>query len=159
MDRNRKKGRYDRLIIQIEDLLGKCDDMQAHMATITAVLFNKMDHFYWCGFYRIVNGDLTVGPYQGPLACQVLQKNKGVCWAAVNQKKTIIVPDVHLFPGHIACDPRSRSEIVVPVFDKNDKVIAVLDVDSKDLNSFDDLDAIYLEKIVLMLNTDSAWLT
>jgi L-methionine (R)-S-oxide reductase len=91
-----------------------------------------------------------VGPYQGPVACQELEKDKGVCWAGVNGGKTVVVPDVHKFPGHIACDPRSRSEIVVPLI-REGKVIGVLDVDSRELHSFDAVDAGELERIVGLL--------
>jgi len=106
--------RYKRIYEQLRGLFTKTNDKIARMATIVAVLHHKMPHFFWTGFYRIVDGELIVGPYQGPLACQVLEKNKGVCWACVNRKETIIVPDVEKFPGHIACDPRSKSEITVP---------------------------------------------
>lgn len=140
-----------RLYLQLEDLLKKSNDETAHMATVSAVLYHKLDYFFWCGFYRLVNGDLIVGPYQGPVACQVLAKNKGVCWAGINKGKTIIVPDVHQFPGHIACDSRSKSEIVVPYRDKTGKITVVLDVDSSELNSFDEVDAEYLEKIIAMI--------
>jgi GAF domain-containing protein len=121
------------------------------MATISAVLYHKMDYFFWCGFYRIVDGELIAGPYQGPVACQVLAKNTGVCWTGVLENKTIVVPDVHKFPCHIACDARSKSEIVVPYRDKQGNVKGVLDIDSSDFNSFDEVDAEYLEKIISML--------
>jgi GAF domain-containing protein len=150
MDKGKKEGRYLRLSSQIADLLVKTPDQTAAMSTIAAILQNKMEYFFWCGFYRVDGKRLIVGPYQGPVACQVLE-GRGVCLAAVEQQKTIIVPDVHLFPGHIACDSRSLSEIVVPVRDKAGNVTAVLDVDSKDLNSFDETDARYLEKIVALL--------
>ena len=151
MEKQKKVNRYERLLIQLKELLIKSDDETARMATISAVLYHKMDYFFWCGFYRIVNGDLVVGAYQGPVACQVLTKNKGVCWAGINQGKTIIVHDVHQFPDHIACDSRSKSEIVVPYKDKTGKITAVLDVDSSELNSFDEVDAEYLEKIVALI--------
>jgi L-methionine (R)-S-oxide reductase len=150
MDKGKKEGRYLRLSSQIADLLLKTPDQTAAMATIAAILQNKMEYFFWCGFYRVDGKRLIVGPYQGPVACQVLE-GRGVCLAAVEQQKTIIVPDVHLFPGHIACDSRSLSEIVVPVRDNAGNVTAVLDVDSKELNSFDETDARYLEKIVALL--------
>lgn len=150
MDKGKKEGRYLRLCSQISDLLVKSPDQTAAMATITAILLNKIEYFFWCGFYRVDGKRLIVGPYQGPAACQVLE-GRGVCLAAVEIQKTIIVPDVHQFPGHIACDSRSLSEIVVPVRDKTGNVIAVLDVDSKELNSFDETDARYLEKIVALL--------
>ena len=151
MDNQKKINRYKRLYTQIEYLLKKSNDETAHMATVSAVLYNKMEYFFWCGFYRLVNGELIVGAYQGPVACQILAKDKGVCWAAVNQGKTIVVPDVHLFPDHIACDSRSKSEIVVPYKDKIGKITAVLDVDSSELGSFDEIDAEYLEKIVALI--------
>ena len=151
MEKQKKINRYKRLYSQIEELLKKSNDETAHMATISAVLYHKLDYFFWCGFYRLIDGELIVGTYQGTVACQILSKNKGVCWVAVNDKKTIVVSDVHQFPGHIACDSRSKSEIVIPYFDKNKNVIAVLDIDSSELNSFDDVDAEYLEKIISLL--------
>ena len=151
MEKQKKISRYKRLYEQLQDLLKKSNDETAHMATVTAVLYHKMDYFFWCGFYRIVNGELIVGAYQGPVACQVLTKNKGVCWVGINQGKTIVVPDVHQFPDHIACDSRSKSEIVVPYKDKTGKITAILDVDSSELNSFDEVDAEYLEKIVALI--------
>ena len=146
MDESKKEGRYQRIITQLEALLTKTDDAVARMATIAAVLSHKFDDFFWCGFY-IVNGDkLIVGPYQGPVACQVLQ-GSGVCLAAVNENKSMVVPDVHKFPGHIACDSRSNSEIVVPVRDTAGNIKAVLDVDSISFGSFDETDRKYLEII------------
>ena len=118
------------------------------MATINAVLHHKMDTFFWIGFYLLQDGKLQVGPYQGALACINLAKDTGVCWAALNQGKTMVVPDVHNFPGHIACDSRSQSEVVVPVRNKQGELVAVLDVDSDKLNSFDEVDAEWLEKIM-----------
>jgi len=155
MNSEKKTGRYNRIYAQIKELMSKSNDTIAQMATVSAILQHKMDYFFWCGFYRLIEGELVVGPYQGPVACQKLQKDKGVCWASVNQNKSIIVPDVHLFPGHIACDSRSNSEIVVPLRNKNGKVIAVLDVDSKDYNSFDETDAVFLEKIVALIGLES----
>ena len=149
--REKKAGRYERIHAQLEPLLKKTEDPVARMATITAVLAHKFSHFFWCGFYRILSGELIVGPYQGPLACQVLEKNKGVCWAAVNRKKAVIVPDVHAFPGHIACDSRSNSEIVIPCFGKKGEVTAVLDIDSRDFDSFDNTDEYWLTKIVSLI--------
>jgi len=146
MDASKKEGRYQRIISQLGGLLTKTNDPIARMATIAAVLSHKFDYFFWCGFY-IVNGDkLIVGPYQGPVACQVLQ-GTGVCLAAVTQKESIVVPDVHKFPGHIACDSRSNSEIVVPVRDPEGNVLAVMDVDSASFDSFDEIDRVHLEII------------
>ncbi len=148
MDESKKRGRYKRIYDQLSTLLNATDDVVSRMATVAAVLHHKMDGFFWTGFYLIRDGNLLVGPYQGPVACQVLAKDTGVCWSGINQGKTIIVPDVEQFPGHIACDSRSRSEIVVPVRDKHQQIIAVLDVDSKLLDQFDETDAAGLEKII-----------
>lgn len=146
MDSNKKEGRYKRVIVQIESLLTKTSDPVARMATIAAVLSHKFDYFFWCGFYFVHTDKLIVGPYQGPVACQVLQGN-GVCIASVEKKETLVVPDVHKFPGHIACDSRSNSEIVVPVWNGNTRIAAVLDVDSISFGSFDNVDKTYLEHI------------
>ncbi len=148
MDESKKRGRYKRIYDQLSTLLNATDDVVSRMATVAAVLHHKMDGFFWTGFYLIRDGNLLVGPYQGPVACQVLAKDTGVCWSGINQGKTIIVPDVEQFPGHIACDSRSRSEIVVPVRDIHQQIIAVLDVDSKLLDQFDETDAAGLEKII-----------
>jgi len=146
-----KEKRYQRIYIQLEQLLKKTGDLDARMATVSAVLHHKLGMVLWTGFYSLKEGELIVKSYQGPLACQVLKKNTGVCWTAVNKQKTIIVPDVHQFEGHIACDPRSKSEIVVPVFDTDKKIKWVLDIDSKVLNRFDETDARALEKITGLL--------
>lgn len=151
METSKKQSRYLRIFDQIEGLMNKSDDPDARMSTILAVLHHKMEYYFWTGFYFLKDGDLVVKNYQGPLACQVLEKHKGVCWAAVDQQKTIVVPDVHLFPGHIACDSRSNSEIVVPVKNKDGMIIGVLDVDSTDFNSFDATDAEWLEKTVNLI--------
>ncbi len=151
METSKKQSRYLRIFEQIEGLMNKSDDPDARMSTILAVLHHKMEYYFWTGFYFLKDGDLVVKNYQGPLACQVLEKHKGVCWAAVDQQKTIVVPDVHLFPGHIACDSRSNSEIVVPVKNKDGMIIGVLDVDSADFNSFDATDAEWLEKTVNLI--------
>lgn len=155
MNSKQKDGRYSRILEQFKDLITKTGDPIARMATASALLHHKFDYFFWTGFYRIVDGELTVGPYQGSLACQVLTKDTGVCWAGVNKEETIIVPDVHAFPGHIACDSRSKSEIVIPVFKQSENgtktVVAILDVDSSDLESFDEIDAKGLESIAALI--------
>lgn len=150
MEQSKKTGRYQRVISQLETLLTKTDDPVARMATIAAVLSHKFDYFFWCGFYFLQGDKLIVGPYQGPVACQVLQ-GSGVCLACVHQGKTIQVPDVHQFPCHIACDSRSNSEIVVPVRNPTGSILAVLDVDSIGFDSFDETDQENLEKIVSMV--------
>jgi len=151
MTNSKKAGRYERVIIQLEGLLSKPGDINSRMATISSVLHHKMDGFFWTGFYMLNNGELIVRVYQGPVACQLLKKDTGVCWTGINQQKTIVVADVHDFTDHIACDARSQSEIVVPVSDKNGDIVGVLDVDSSVLNTFDETDQLYLEKIVAMI--------
>lgn len=151
MESIKKQGRYERIYHQLETLLKATTDKTARMATISAVLHHKFEYFFWTGFYLLQNGELTVGPYQGPVACQVLTKDKGVCWAAINQKTSIIVPDVEKFPGHIACDSRSKSEIALPLYKKDGLVYGVMDVDSKELNSFDETDCINLERILKLI--------
>ena len=151
MDSSRKKGRYSRIYKQLQELLTKTTDPDARMATIVAVLHHKMDYFFWTGFYFLAKGELTVRSYQGPLACQVLAKHKGVCWAGLDQGKTIIVEDVGQFPGHITCNPASRSEIVVPVRNEKGELCGVFDIDSTSLTSFDETDAAWLEKIVELI--------
>ncbi len=144
---NKKEKRYQRILTQLESLLTKTDQPIPRMATIAAVLHHKMDHFFWTGFYLLVDGELMVGPYQGAVACQILKKNTGVCWSAILKNEVEVVPDVHQFPGHIACDSRSNSEIVVPLIDKSGMIVGCLDVDSQKYNNFDDIDKIYLTKI------------
>ncbi|MFW5755819.1 MAG: GAF domain-containing protein [Tangfeifania sp.] len=151
MDKKKKEGRYSRIYKQLNELVLKSNSPAARMATIIAVLHHKMDAFFWTGFYRIENGLMTVFMYQGPVACQVLEKDKGVCWAAFNRKETVVVEDVHRFPGHIACDSRSNSEIVVPFKNENGEIIGVLDVDSNQKAAFDEVDARWLEKILELI--------
>ena len=148
MDSNKKEKRYKRIFDQIEGLIKDNPWLEASLATIAAILYHKMEYYFWTGFYLLRDGELIVGPYQGPLACIKLQKDTGVCWAGINQNKTLIVPDVHQFPDHIACDSRSRSEIVVPLKNLKNEIIGVLDVDSNHLDSFDDVDARWLEEIL-----------
>ena len=141
MTPEQKKQRYRRIRTQLQDLLKTTDDPISRMATIASLLYHKMGHFFWIGFYRLQDEQLRVGPYQGTVACQTLTRTTGVCWACVNRNETILVPDVEKFPGHIACDSRSKSEIVVPVRDLSGKVVAVLDADSDKLNTYDSIDA------------------
>ncbi len=152
MDKSKKDSRYSRLYNQISELIDKSSNNPiSNMSTIIAVLHHKMEYFFWTGFYLIVDGKLQVGPYQGSLACIDLKKDTGVCWAGINKTEAVVVPDVHEFPGHIACDSRSASEIVIPLKDKNGEIVGVLDVDSSELSSFDEIDAKWLEKIVLLV--------
>ena len=143
--------RYKRIYDQLRELVLKTENKIARMATVAAILHYKMAQFLWTGFYILIDGELIIGPYQGPLACQVLEKEKGVCWEGVTSKKTIIVPNVHEFPGHVACDSRSNSEIVVPLVNKENQVWGVLDVDSRKFDVFSDVDKDWLEKIVKLI--------
>ncbi len=154
MDDIKKEGRYSRIYKQLEKLVLKSNSDTARMATIIAVLHHKMEYYFWTGFYLIENDEMTVNMYQGPVACQILEKNKGVCWAAFNKKETVIVDDIHQFPGHIACDSRSSSEIVVPFKNRNDEIIGVLDIDSKEKASFSETDAKWLKKILKLVHAE-----
>ncbi len=152
MNTEKKQKRYQRFYTQIEGLIEKSSNNPiSNMSTIAAVLHYKIEYFFWTGFYLLQDGNLQVGPYQGALACINLEKDKGVCWAAFNKKETVVVEDVHSFPGHIACDSRSSSEIVVPLKNKAGEVIGVLDVDSSLKASFSDVDAKWLEKILELI--------
>jgi GAF domain-containing protein len=145
------ENHYTRIYQQLQELLTKTKDQTARMATIAALLHHKMPHFFWTGFYLLKDDCLIVGPYQGPLACQVLEGKKGICWAGVLQKKTLVVPDVHKFSGHIACDSRSNSEIVIPLFRNDGTVWGALDVDSKKFDTFSEIDREWLEKIAALI--------
>ncbi|MCK5029394.1 MAG: GAF domain-containing protein [Bacteroidales bacterium] len=151
MDKQKKRGRYERIYKQLAELLVKTEDPNARMASIIAVLHHKMDYYFWTGYYFLKKDKLIVGQYQGPVACQELKKNVGVCWAGINQQKAIIVTDVENFPGHIACDSRSKSEIVIPLRDKDNNIIGVLDVDSNEYNQFDEVDEQELTKILNLI--------
>ncbi len=143
--------RYARIHAQLEQLFLKTKNKTPRLASVAALLHHKMPHFFWTGFYLLSEGELVVGPYQGSLACLVLEKNKGVCWAGIQRRQTVIVPDVHQFPNHIACDSRSNSEIVVPLFDEKGEVWGVLDVDSRTFDAFTEIDREWLEKIVALI--------
>ena len=151
MDDRKKEGRYQRIYSQLDELLQKTGDPVARMASICAVLHHKMDHYFWTGFYLYKEEKLIVGPYQGPVACQELTKDKGVCWAALNSLEPVVVPDVHAFPGHIACDSRSKSEITLPVFDQHRQIKAIFDVDSDRFDSFNEVDQSQLETIMELI--------
>jgi L-methionine (R)-S-oxide reductase len=145
-----KEEQYTSLIPQIEGLLTGETDLVANMANVTAALKEQFGWF-WIGFYVVKQNELVLGPFQGPVACTRIRKGRGVCGTSWAEAKTLIVPNVEKFPGHIACSSLSKSEIVVPVF-KNNEVVAVLDVDSEHLDSFDTIDQQFLEKIVGMVN-------
>ena len=144
-----KADQYESLIPQITGLLEGEPDVIANMANVVAALKEQFD-WLWVGFYLVKDNELVVAPFQGPVACTRIKKGKGVCGTSWERKQTLIVPDVEKFPGHIACSSLSKSEIVVPVV-RNSEVIAVLDVDSTELNHFDKTDQKYLEQIVELI--------
>lgn len=141
-----KSEQYQSLLPQIKALLEGEPDLIANLANITGALKEQFN-WLWVGFYLVKNDELVLGPFQGPVACTRIQKGRGVCGASWQQKKTLIVPDVEKFPGHIACSSLSKSEIVIPIF-KGDEVVGVLDVDSELLDQFDEVDGRNLEKVV-----------
>ena len=142
-----KEEKYRLLVEQVRSLVEGESDGIAVMANVCAAIHETMG-FFWTGFYRVVGDELVLGPFQGPVACMHIAFGRGVCGAARQQRRTLVVPDVELFPGHIACSSLSRSEIVVPVFSQDGKdVVAVLDIDSRELATFDDTDRLYLERI------------
>ncbi|MFM1795012.1 MAG: hypothetical protein RL642_1397 [Bacteroidota bacterium] len=141
-----KEEQYENLLPQIKGLLEGETDLIANLANIAAALKEQFN-FFWVGFYLVKDDELVLGPFQGPVACTRIKKGRGVCGTAWEKEETIIVEDVEKFPGHIACSSLSKSEIVLPLF-KSSTVIGVLDVDSSSLNSFDETDKIYLEKII-----------
>jgi L-methionine (R)-S-oxide reductase len=141
---------YDAIVAIWRDEGGETLDDIALMATINSVLSHRFPYYYWTGFYRVCDDRLIVGPYIGTVGCLQIEFGRGVCGTAAQNRETIIVPDVHQFPGHIACDPNSRSEIVVPVYDRDGVLIAVFDVDSDQPNAFDEEDRAGLEKILAL---------
>ena len=146
-----KEDKYTLLYAQIKSITEGEDDLIANMTNVAAMIHETFG-FWWTGFYRVVGKELVLGPYQGPLACSRIAFGKGVCGTAWKNAKTIIVPDVDAFPGHIACSSASKSEIVVPVFNADGaSIIAVLDIDSASYATFDEIDRIWLERIVTTL--------
>lgn len=145
-----KEELYIGLLPQIKSLLDGEEDLVANLANVCAAL-KETFHFFWVGFYLVKSDELVLGPFQGPIACTRIQKGKGVCGSAWEKAETIVVPDVDAFPGHIACSSLSKSEIVVPVF-KNNCVVAVLDVDSETLETFDAVDAEHLTNLCTWLS-------
>ena len=146
-----KEQKYQEIYKQIESVVDGEPDQIANMAN-TAALLHEAFGFWWTGFYIVKDGVLVLGPFQGPVACTRIRFGKGVCGTSWERKETIVVPDVHQFPGHIACSSLSNSEIVVPMF-HGDDVYAVLDIDSKDFSTFDSTDQFWLEKIVRLLKS------
>lgn len=144
-----KEDKYRELLPQVKALLEAESDIVANMANVAAVIKETFD-FLWAGFYRVKGKQLVLGPFQGPLACTRIEFGHGVCGYAWDKEEIIIVPDVEKFPGHIACSSKSKSEIVIPIV-KNGTVVGVLDIDSDQLDSFDETDAEWLEKITLLM--------
>ena len=144
-----KTGKYQEIYKQIESVVGGETDQIANMAN-TAALLHEAFGFWWTGFYIVKGEQLVLGPFQGPVACTRIGFGKGVCGTSWSRRETIVVPNVHEFPGHIACSSLSQSEIVVPMF-RDNEVYAVLDIDSKELSTFDETDKDWLEKIVRLL--------
>ena len=142
-----KEKRYQELAKQISALVEGETDIISVMANVSAAIHETMG-FFWTGFYIVKDNELRLGPFQGSVACMHIPFGRGVCGTSWQRKSTVIVPDVEEFPGHIACSSLSRSEIVVPVFDTNGNVTAVLDIDSRELNTFDEVDQCWLERIV-----------
>ena len=144
-----KEEKYRTLLLQARSLMDGETDEIARMANLSALIHQAFG-FWWTGFYRVQGEELVLGPFQGPLACTRIKKGRGVCGTAWKEQRTIIVPDVEQFPGHIACSSESQSEIVVPVW-HDKEIVAVLDIDSRDLNTFDTTDQHYLEQVVAIM--------
>lgn len=146
-----KDVRYRELLPQLQSLVEGETDLTANLANVAAALKDVFG-WWWVGFYLVKGNELVLGPFQGPIACTRIALGRGVCGTAWKEKRSILVPDVNQFPGHIACSSASVSEIVVPVFNKENEVIAVLDVDSERYDVLDEVDVVWLEKIVLLMN-------
>ena len=146
--------KYENLIPQIKNLLSPSDNLITNLANCTAALKQTFEKISWVGFYLFDGKELYLGPFQGKVACNIIQIGKGVCGAAAQQRKTIIVPDVNKFPGHIFCDADSKSEIVVPIFHKDNSLFGVLDLDSYEYDSFNETDKKYLEEICKFLTSE-----
>ncbi|MBP5496631.1 MAG: GAF domain-containing protein [Bacteroidales bacterium] len=144
-----KTEQYESLLPQVKAVMDSSVDVIANMANMAAMLHETFG-FWWTGFYRVIGNELVLGPFQGPLACTRIAYGRGVCGTAWKERRTVVVPDVEEFPGHIACSSASRSEIVVPVF-QNGEITAVLDIDSDKTGTFDATDATHLEQLVRML--------
>ena len=147
-----KAERYKLLLEQVKCVVEGETDLIANMANVAAMIHETFG-FWWTGFYRVEGDELVLGPFQGPLACTRIKKGRGVCGTAWAEDRTVVVPDVEQFPGHIACSSASRSEIVVPLRSAEGQVFAVMDIDSAELNTFDDEDRVWLERIAAVLES------
>lgn len=144
--------KYAEILLQVKGLMEGVDNSVGVLANVAALLKEAFDYYFWVGFYVVRHGELQLGPFQGPLACFSIQRGRGVCGTSWAEARTLVVADVHAFPGHIACSSQSQSEIVVPVM-KNGEVVAVIDVDSSDLDSFHEADQQGLEAIAQVLGS------
>lgn len=151
-----KQERYEEVLPQVVAMIEGETNRVSVMANVAAALHEAFQ-WWWTGFYTVEGDRLELGPFQGPVACYRIKRGRGVCGTAWERDETVIVPDVEQFPGHIACSSLSRSEIVVPVHDSTGEVVAVLDIDSKELSSFDETDKIYLEKLVAAISKELKW--
>ena len=145
-----KSTAYEELLNEVKSFIQDENDKIACMANVAALIHERFG-FWWTGFYRVIGEELVLGPFQGPVACTRIRKGRGVCGTSWNENRTVIVPNVHEFPGHIACSSLSNSEIVVPVFDECGNVTGVLDIYSRDVDTFDETDAEWLEKICRLI--------
>lgn len=151
-----KQERYEEVLPQVVAMIEGETNRVSVMANVAAALHEAFQ-WWWTGFYTVEGDRLELGPFQGPVACYRIKRGRGVCGTAWERDDTVIVPDVEQFPGHIACSSLSRSEIVVPVHDSAGEVVAVLDIDSKELSTFDETDKIYLEKLVAAISKELKW--
>ena len=151
-----KQERYEEVLPQVVAMIEGETNRVSVMANVAAALYEAFQ-WWWTGFYTVEGDRLELGPFQGPVACYRIKRGRGVCGTAWERDDTVIVPDVEQFPGHIACSSLSRSEIVVPVHDSAGEVVAVLDIDSKELSTFDETDKIYLEKLVAAISKELKW--
>lgn len=145
-----KETQYSELLEEIRSVIQDEKDTIACMANVAALIHERFG-FWWTGFYRVIDNELVLGPFQGPVACTRIRKGRGVCGTSWNEGRTIVVPNVHEFPGHIACSSFSNSEIVVPVFDESRNITGVLDIDSREFSTFDETDAKWLENICALI--------
>lgn len=146
-----KSSRYELVLKQISALIAGETDETAVLANVSSALATAFPEWLWTGFYLVRNGELLLGPFQGPVACYHIKKGRGVCGSSWEREETIVVPDVEEFPGHIACSSLSRSEIVVPMYSKAGDIVGVLDIDSPEIGTFDHIDKQYLEQLVSVL--------
>lgn len=151
-----KEEIYQNIILQVKGLISAESDLMANLANISAVLYNNLEEVNWAGFYLWKEDQLVLGPFQGKSACVRIAKGKGVCGSAIEKRETLVVKDVHDFPGHIACDAASSSEVVVPIIIDN-QIKGVLDIDSPIKDRFDEVDQKYLEEVVAILIRETEW--